>query len=207
MKQIETLPVKVHIAGDVNTAPSHDLLGKRLPDHQIEACLDGDERRAFFLTEDYHKAKRLKRFNLERSVSWYAMKLRNSLQRTPGSSSAGLGTQSQQELYRELDRCETKELKFKYFVGLDRFAGLTTGVRRKLQSSVSADDREVLDFMLLRMNSNQVQDQDFQEELLKRLLDDLHFNHGISWNRIRSSLADVSSIQNFADIRNRILQC
>jgi len=209
----DRLPVTVLVAGDPENAPAHDLLGKRMPEHEITACLDGDEGRAFFSTQEYQLARKQKSSEEKKAAARFISKLRNPSKVIDPTGNdvetkdcpVGKPSSDLASLYHELERCEKSELKYKYFVGLDRFSGLSSGMRRKLQTTVSTEDREKLDEILSRLGSNSNEDLEFQEEVLKYLFDDLHDNYGASWNRIRTVLQSQDEGTNFADIRQKIL--
>lgn len=106
------------------------------------------------------------------------------------------------ELYKELDKCNPSELKYKYFVGLDRFAGMTSPLRRKMQAQLSAVDRQKLDDILLRLSCKTADAMRLQEQIWNRLLNDLNKNHDVSWHLIQNALQD--GVADFSQLQNKI---
>ena len=208
--QRDQLDVPVIVAGDVENAPCYDALGKRLPEHHVAACLDGDEGKSFFSTSDYHSAKKEVQRRLDQLSAKFTQKLRKptnipslgstDLEKVP--CKIGKPQESLASLFKELDRCEPADIKYKYFVGLEKFAGMSAPVRQKIQAKLSIQERKKLDDVLLRLNSTSPDALKFQEEVWTNLLGDLQEHHDVSWNQIQSALQ--GDVTNFAQLQSKI---
>lgn len=208
--QRDQLEVPMIVAGDAENAPCYDALGKRIPEHHIAACLDGDEGKAFFSTSDYHSAKKEVQRRMDQLSAKFTQKLRKPTNIPSAGSSnfekvpckIGKPEERVATFFKELDRCEPAEIKYKYFVGLEKFAGMSAPVRQKIQAKVSIQERKKLDDVLLRLNSKTPDALKFQEEVWKNLLGDLQEHHNLSWNQILSALQ--GDVTNFAQLQCKI---
>lgn len=206
----DQLDVPVIVAGDVENAPCYNSLGKRLPEHHIAACLDGDEGKAFFSTSDYHSAKKEVQRQLNQLSARFTQKLRKPTKIVAVGSSdmeklpckIGKLEEPLASLFKELDRCEPAEIKYKYFVGLEKFAGMSAPVRQKIQAKLSIQERKKLDDVLLRLSSTTTDAMKFQEEVWNNLLGDLHERHDVSWNQIQTALH--GDVADFAQLQSKI---
>ena len=204
------LDVPVIVAGDVENAPCYDALGKRLPEHHVAACLDGDEGKAFFSTSDYHSAKKEVQKRLDLLSAKFTQKLRkptsapaegsSDLEKKP--SKIGKPEEPLASIFKELDRCDPADVKYKYFVGLDKFAGMSAPVRQKIQAKLSVQERKKLDDVLMRLNSKTPDTLKFQEKVWTNLLGDLQQHHDVSWNQIQEALQ--TDVTNFAQLQTKI---